>query len=225
MMPRFTMEMEKSVMEGSGGGGPPAVGCGRGDGCGRLGRRWGRRLRNGAAGNLRFVFGGSEFWTRGSERVSAVVRDKQTLVGDVECTRIEGEVKLLLEVATRDILDGIGTEVRRDVLPLPCRHVDFDHAAAASTRTVANAINDVRILGVGRVDANSDEGSGLQSSEVDLAPVATARDHDRACVLLRAHDPVGILAVGGDVVNLRDDLGIPKAPCAAVIEGHAGALV
>ena len=32
--PRLTLEIEKSVIEGSGGGGPPAGGCGVGVGCG-----------------------------------------------------------------------------------------------------------------------------------------------------------------------------------------------
>src|SRR4029077_18528641 len=42
---------------------------------------------------------------------------------------------------------------------------------------------------------------------------------------LRAHDVVGICVVGGYVVDLRNDLGVPEAPGAAFVEGDTGALV
>src|SRR5581483_1019470 len=61
--------------------------------------------------------------------------------------------------------------------------------------------------------------------EVHLSPVAAARDHYGAGVLLRTHDVVGIGAVGGYVIDLRNELGVPETPGAAVVQGDAGPLV
>ena len=157
--------------------------------------------------------------------MGAVARDQQALIGNVESAGIEGDVELLLEVAAGGVLGGISAEVGRDVLPLSGRHIDFDQAAAAAARAVADAVDDVGIFGIGRDDAEFRGGQRAPVGEVDLAPVAAAADHDRAGVLLCSHDPVGILVVGGDVVDLRDGLGVPEAPGLAVVESDAGALV
>src|SRR6185437_12848672 len=92
-------------------------------------------------------------------------------------------------------------------------------------RAIADAINDVRVSGVGRDDAEFRGRQRAPVGEVHLAPVAAAADHDRAGILLRSHDSVGILVVGGNVVDLCDGLGVPEAPCLAIIHGNAGALV
>ena len=80
-------------------------------------------------------------------------------------------------------------------------------------------------MGIGGDDTKFGGRDRAPVSEVDLAPVATAADHDRAGVLLRGHDAIRILIVGGDVVDLRDGLGVPKAPGFSVVEGDAGALI
>ena len=85
--------------------------------------------------------------------MSAVARDQQALVRDVKRAGIEGSIELLLEVAAGAVPGGIGTEIRRDILPLFGGHIDLDEPAAAAAGAVADAINDVWILGIGRDDA------------------------------------------------------------------------
>ena len=119
----------------------------------------------------------------------------------------------------------IGSEVGRDVLPLAGGHIDLDEAAAAAARTISNAIDDVWIFRIGSIDAEFRRRHRAPVSEVHLSPVAAARDHYGAGVLLRTHDVVGICAVGGYVVDLRNDLGVPEAPGAAVVQRDARALV
>src|SRR5580658_7624771 len=186
-------------------------------------RLWFRLLHT--AGYLGRALGGGQVGACGGEGLGSVARDQQALVGDVESAGFKGDVELLLEVPAGGVLFGIRAEVGRDVLPLPGGHIDLDEAAAASARAVADAVDDVGVFGVGRDDAELRRGHRVPVSEVDLAPVAAAADHHCAGVLLRSHDAVGILVVGGDVVDLRDGLGVPEAPGLAVIKGDAGALV
>ena len=80
-------------------------------------------------------------------------------------------------------------------------------------------------FGIGRDDAEFRSGQRAPVSKVDLAPITAAPDHHAAGVLLRSHDPVGILAVSGYVVYLRHVLGVPHAPGVAAIEGDRCALV
>ena len=79
--------------------------------------------------------------------MGAVAGNEQALVGNVESAGFEGEVELFLEVAAGNVLGGIGAEVGRDVLPLAGGHIDFDQATAATARTIADTVDDVRILG------------------------------------------------------------------------------
>ena len=157
--------------------------------------------------------------------MGAIARDQKALVGNVESAGIEREVEFFLEIAPGVVFVRIGSEVGRDVLPLAGGHIDLDEAAAAASRTISNAIDDVWIFRIGRIDAEFRRGHRAPVSEVHLSPVAAARDHYGAGVLLRTHDVVGICAVGGYVVDLRNDLGVPEAPGAAVVQGDAGALV
>jgi len=99
----------------------------------------------------------------GGEGLGAVARDEQALVGDVESGGLEGDVELLLKIPAPCVLGGINAEVRRDVLPLSGRHIDFDQAAATSARAVADTVDDVWILGSGLTMPNSEEGRGFQS--------------------------------------------------------------
>ena len=159
-------------MEGSGGGGcessSPAAWA-PGGGCWAWRRvpqaTWGAPL---ARGQVR---------AGGCPGVGAVARDQQALVGNIESAGIEGEVELLLEVATGSVLGGVRAEVGRDVLPLAGRHIDFDQAAAAAAGTIANAIDDVWILGIGRDHAELGGRHRAPVGEVHLAPVAAAADH------------------------------------------------
>ncbi len=79
--------------------------------------------------------------------------------------------------------------------------------------------------GIGRDVAGLRGGHGAPVGEVHLAPVAAAADHDRSGILLRTDDPIGILAGGGHMVDLRDGLGVPETPGTAVIERDADTLV
>src|ERR1700677_2983353 len=157
--------------------------------------------------------------------MGAVARDQKALVGNGESAGGERAGEFFLEIAAGAVSVGIGSEVGRDVLPLTAGHIDLDEAAAAASRTVSNAIDDVGIFGIGSIDAEFRRRHRAPVSEVHLSPVAAARDHYGAGVLLRTHDVVRICAVGGHVVELRNDLGVPEAPGAAVVKRDARALV
>src|SRR5215469_5692481 len=157
--------------------------------------------------------------------MGAIARDQKALVGNVESARIECDVEFFLEIAPGVVFVYIGSEVGRDVLPLAGGHIDLDEPAAAASRTIANAVDDVWIFRIGSIEAEFRRRQRAPVSEVHLSPVAAARNHYGAGVLLRTHDVVGICAVGGYVVELRNDLGVPEAPGAAVVQGDAGALV
>src|SRR5580658_5730247 len=157
--------------------------------------------------------------------MGAVARDQKALIGNVKSAGFERDVEFFLEIAAGAIFVGIGSEVGRDVLPLAAGHIDLDEAAAAASRTISNTIDDVGIFRIGSIDAEFRRRQRAPVTEVHLSPVAAARDHYGAGVLLRTHDVVRICAVGGYVVDLRNGLGVPEAPGAAVVQRDAGALV
>ena len=160
MTPRLTLEMEKSLMEGAAGAAPglglaPPL-CLRSRRRGvRLRRLWGRwRLRRrSAASHLGLALGRGQIGTGDRKGMGAVARNQKALVGDVESAGIEREVEFFLEIAPGVVFVSIGSEVGRDVLPLAGGHIDLDEAAAAASRTISNAIDDVGIFRIGRIDA------------------------------------------------------------------------
>src|SRR5215210_4703919 len=54
---------------------------------------------------------------------------------------------------------------------------------------------------------------------------ATGRSADGAAVLLRTRDPVREAIVGGDMINLRGWLVVPRAPCGCAVKRHDRALI
>src|SRR3546814_7191352 len=69
-------------------------------------------------------------------------------------------------------------------------------------------------------------GAGVDRvGERDDAPFRRARHRDRGVVLLRRVDPVGILVVDVDAVELRCALVVYRRPALAAVERHAGAAV
>src|SRR3546814_8217053 len=66
-------------------------------------------------------------------------------------------------------------------------------------------------------------GAGVDRvGERDDAPFRRARHRDRGVVLLRRVDPVGILVVDVDAVELGGVLVVDRRPALAAVERHAG---
>src|SRR5215204_4597695 len=54
---------------------------------------------------------------------------------------------------------------------------------------------------------------------------ATRRSADGAAVLLRTGDPIREAIVGGDMINLRGWLVVPRAPCGCAVKCNDRALI
>ena len=226
--PFLTVESEKSAMDapappprpppaGAAGaaGAPPRAPAG--------GRGRGRRGR--AARNERLAFRRRQVGAERRPCLRAVARDEQALIPDVHRRRLERGVEALPEIARRAVLRRVGAEIRRDVPPLPGRHVDLDEGAPALPRAVSDAVEDLRVERIGRDRAELGRGERRRVEDVDLPEVAAAARHDRAGVLLGPHHPVRIARVGGHVVDLPDRLVVPGTPRLSAVERHARALI
>ena len=139
--------------------------------------------------------------------------------------RIKGCVEPLPEIAAGSVLGAVRAEIRRHVFPLPGGHVDLDKAATAATRAVADTVDNIRVERIGRDRAGLGRWQRGPIGHVDLTEVTAAAGHHSACILLRPQRPVRVPRVGGDVIDLRDGLGIPNAPGLAAIERDVRTLI
>src|SRR5579862_4808632 len=91
--------------------------------------------------------------------------------------------------------------------------------------SAAGTVDDVGVERIGSDVAVLDGADRMPVAIGDLAIVATARDADRAALLLSGADPIGEGGRGAHVVELRRRLIQPAAPGLTAVHGDVGSLI
>ena len=87
------------------------------------------------------------------------------------------------------------------------------------------AIDDVRIQRIGSHVGILISADRMPVIRRDLAIIATAEHSSGAALLLAAINPVRMLVVGDDMIELRGRLVIPGTPGASTVDSDRGALI
>src|SRR5581483_1986273 len=86
-------------------------------------------------------------------------------------------------------------------------------------------IDDVRIEGIRSHIGVLVGSNGMPVVKRDLAVIASTQCARRAALLLAAIDPIRVLIIGDDVIELRGRLVVPRAPCASTVHRYRRALI
>ena len=145
---------------------------------------------------------------------SAVGRLPESVRGEVQCVRVHRREE-----------DGHGPDdAVVAVAQRPWAHVLHLTGAAVVARHPAT-VNDIRVQRIGGDVAVFRYAHRTPLAERDLAVIATTLHARRAALLLPTANPVRKRVVGGDVVELRRRLVVPRTPRLAAVDRDDGSLV